>query len=200
MLSNERAVCQSTCFIWVLQQTTPLLHTKDRWSGSSTAPGMEANTIWAQERHSFQLLQTLDLLGLEVCRPCTQIHVIRSFNCTMTLLLATAVPPWSPTSVAAIMTITGLLSILLAMEALAILSQTSLSQGRVKYTDFLLDFGASHATIPLCFRLSSNLQGQTQRWKTLQTSFRSLSKHRRQPDHLPLRKRLTHIYIPKALA
>lgn len=80
MLSNERAVCQSTCFIWVLQQTTPLLHTKDRWSGSSTAPGMEVNTIWAQERHSSQPLQTLDLLGLEVCRPCTQIHVIRSFE------------------------------------------------------------------------------------------------------------------------
>lgn len=194
MLSNERAVCQSTCFIWVLQQTTPLLHTNDRLSGSSTAPGMGANSIWAQERHSFQPLQTLGLLGLEVCRPCIQIHV------TMTPLPSTAVPPWSPTNVAAIMTVIGLLSILAAMEASAVLGQISLSPGSVKHTDFLLDLGASHATIPLCFRLSSNLQGQAQCWKTLQISFRSLSKHRRRPDHLPLRKRLTRIYIHKAPA
>lgn len=151
MLSNERAVCQSTCFICVLQQTTPLLHTKDGLSRSSTAPGMGANTIWAQERHSFQPLQTLGLLGLEVSRPCIQIHVIRSLNCTMTPLPGTAVPLWSPTSVAAIMTVIGLLSILVAMEASAVLGQTSLSPGSVKRADFLLYLGASHATIPLCF-------------------------------------------------
>lgn len=104
----------------------------------------------------FQPPQTLGLLGLEVCRPCIQIRVVRSLNCTMTPLPGTAVPPWSPTNVAAIMTVTGLLSSSVATEALAVLGQTSLSPESIKHTDFLLDLGASQPTIPLCFRLSSN--------------------------------------------
>ena len=100
--------------------------------------------------------QTLGLLGLEVCRPCIQIRVLRSLNCTMTLLPGTAVPPWSPTTVAAILTGTGLLSSSVPTQALAVLGHASLSPESIKQTDFLLDLGASHPTIPLGFRLSSN--------------------------------------------
>lgn len=73
----------------------------------------------------------------------------------MAPLPGAALPPWAPTNVAAIMTVIGLLSILVAMEASAVLGQTSLSPGSIKYTDFLLDLGASHTTTPL-------LQGQAQ--------------------------------------
>jgi len=110
----------------------------------------------------------------------------------MTPLPGTAVPPWSPANVAAIMAVIDLLSILVAMEASAVLGQTFLSLGSIKYTDFLLDVGASHATIPLCFSLSSILQGTAP--KNLADN-KSLSKHRRQARHLPLRKRLTQIYV-----
>lgn len=159
---------------------------------------MGANTIWAQGSYSFQLLQTLSLLGLKVCRPYVQTHVRRSLSCTRTPLPATAVLCWSPINVAATMVVTGLLSILVAMETLAILSQTSFSPGSIKHADFLLDHGASCATIPPYFRLNSNLLGQALHWKTLQTSFWSVSKYMRQPDHLSLRKWLTSYSCPQS--
>ena len=95
MLSNERTVCESTCFIGVLQQTTPLLHTKGGLSGSSTAPGMGANTIWAQERHSLSASADfgspwaggVQTLHSDTCRKILKLHNDTSaWYCSSTLV------------------------------------------------------------------------------------------------------------------